>query len=265
MLTAISYRLNIFGFPGNPTTPANLGLLDQRMAVEWIRDNIAGFGGDPQRITLFGQSAGAASVDFYSYAWTSDPIVKGIIEESGTAVALGHVTNSTATGLWFNVSVSLGCGGAAADPNQVLACMRTQPATAIVSALPLPTSILDITSKFNPTADEVIVFSNYTGRESIAAPLLIGNNDDEAGLFEVVAALMGQIQPEEFWTQYNLQTKTCPAGLRAAVSAQSGSPTWRYRYFGDFPNLQLTTNPPSGAWHGAEACFVSGVLLECSS
>lgn len=46
-------------------------LIRQRLAIEWVYDNIANFGGDPDRILLFGQSAGAASVDTYSYAvWT---------------------------------------------------------------------------------------------------------------------------------------------------------------------------------------------------
>jgi hypothetical protein len=51
-----SYRVNIFGFPGlsNSSIPQNPGLLDQRLAIEWVKENIAGFGGDPKRITLFG-------------------------------------------------------------------------------------------------------------------------------------------------------------------------------------------------------------------
>jgi Carboxylesterase family len=56
-LTSKSYRLNIFGFPGLPSVDGveqNPGLLDQRMALEWVRDNIEAFGGDPTKITIFG-------------------------------------------------------------------------------------------------------------------------------------------------------------------------------------------------------------------
>ncbi|OQD64579.1 hypothetical protein PENPOL_c007G10210 [Penicillium polonicum] len=48
------YRVNTFGFPSNPATPANIGLRDFRMSLEWIRDNIEQFSGDPERITIFG-------------------------------------------------------------------------------------------------------------------------------------------------------------------------------------------------------------------
>ena len=57
-LIKFSYRVNVFGFPGLPGMAQNVGLLDQRLAIEWVRDNIAAFGGDPTRITIFGQSAG---------------------------------------------------------------------------------------------------------------------------------------------------------------------------------------------------------------
>jgi acetylcholinesterase len=59
----MNYRLNILGFPNAAGLETqNVAFLDQRMALEWVRDNIAAFGGDPDRITLWGQSAGAVSV-----------------------------------------------------------------------------------------------------------------------------------------------------------------------------------------------------------
>lgn len=63
-----NYRVNFFGFPGAPfLEDINLGLLDQRLAIEWVRDNIAAFGGNPSRITIYGESAGGSSVDYYAY------------------------------------------------------------------------------------------------------------------------------------------------------------------------------------------------------
>lgn len=78
-----NYRLNIFGQPNAPqlvnnTTSQNFGLLDLDAAVKWVYDNIKNFGGDPNRITLFGQSAGGTSIDQYVYAHPEDKMVKGL-------------------------------------------------------------------------------------------------------------------------------------------------------------------------------------------
>lgn len=69
VVVTIAYRLNMFGFMShpeitkeNPEAPTNFGLLDQRMAIQWVKDNIEAFGGDSQNITIGGQSAGGASV-----------------------------------------------------------------------------------------------------------------------------------------------------------------------------------------------------------
>jgi len=81
----MNYRLNIFGFPGAPqlaneamSGSQNLGLLDIDAAIDWVYANIANFGGDPERITIFGESAGGVAVDAYAFAHPNNTIVKGL-------------------------------------------------------------------------------------------------------------------------------------------------------------------------------------------
>ncbi|KAH8906928.1 alpha/beta-hydrolase [Coniochaeta sp. PMI_546] len=249
VVVSLNYRLSIFGFPGNPLSRPNLGLLDQRLAIEWVRDNIAQFGGDPGRITLFGQSAGGASVDLYSYIWTADPIAQAFVPMSGTATGFGLPTNRTANANWFNATAATGCGGANDDHQQVYACMLSKSAQEIASNIPANT-VADSAGglPFGPVIDEELVFSDYTDRVPIAAPVLVGNTNNETGLFRIMAPQV----PEVVWRVVNNRAFTCPAALRAAESVRHGNPTWRYRYFGVFPNLILSTEPESGAWHASE-------------
>jgi carboxylesterase type B len=82
LIVSFNYRLNIFGQPNAPqlastTNSQNFGLLDLDAVVQWVHDNIAAFGGDPARIVLFGESAGAVAIDAYTYMHPQDTIVKG--------------------------------------------------------------------------------------------------------------------------------------------------------------------------------------------
>lgn len=242
----------------------NLGLLDQRLAIEWVRDNIPAFGGDASRITIFGQSAGSASVDYYSYAYASDPIIAGMIMESGTINGFGTVTKAEANGAWFSITSSLGCGNASSNSTAVLACMRTKTAAQILNTIPpaAPGSVTGGLGNFGPAVDDITVFSDYDARSAagnlIKVPLLTGNCDYEAGLFATDAALANVTYPPIFWTEFDLSVFTCPAAERSNISIAAGVPTWRYRYFGDFPNLRLTSVPDSGAWHASELPLVFG-------
>ena len=85
VLVSINYRLGVDGFMLLPDAPPNRGLLDQVAALEWVRDNIAAFGGDPANVTIFGESAGGISVAML----LSMPIARGLfaraIAQSGSA------------------------------------------------------------------------------------------------------------------------------------------------------------------------------------
>jgi cholinesterase len=256
--------MNIFGFPGNPNGPLNPGLLDQRLAIEWIRDNIAAFGGDPARITLFGQSAGAGSVDFYSYAYLHDPIISGMILESGTTALGAYPLESTADS-WYNVTATLGCGDVDTNQGALMACMRSKSTQEITDAIPLFDQAF-ASAAFWPTIDNVSVFSDYPARTAagnfIKVPLLVGNNDFEAGYFRAMASLYNDFLPDDVWVEFSNATFSCPAAIRANASCKAGIPTWRYRYFGTFEELRLTTEPDSGSYHGSELSVLFGTVNE---
>jgi carboxylesterase type B len=130
--------------------------------VEWVRDNIEGFGGDPKRITLFGESAGGIAVDLYTYAWKSDPIVHGFIAQSGTAllrvsgVKVGDYTE------WYGVSKKLGCGGLEAAEKTV-ACMQGKKFEDILAAFE-QSSDFGRPEPFGVYPDNRTVWSDYFTR-----------------------------------------------------------------------------------------------------
>lgn len=238
--------------------------MDQRLAVEWVRDNIEKFGGDTSRITLFGQSAGGASVDLYSYAWANDPIASGFIPESGTAFSFGlPYAKTTSAEAWFNVTKSLGCGDASSDSASVLSCMRSKNSTAILDAIPTASGTDTILSHFGPTVDDTVVFSNYSERTPAKLPILLGSNNYEAGLFRTEFAEAGLTFPDLFWDVFTLQEFTCPAGIRANASLNASIPVWRYRYFGVFTNTAISSE--AGTYHGAEMPMIFDTLPPAST
>jgi carboxylesterase type B len=265
-----SYRLSIFGFPGNPHGHQNPGLLDQRLAVEWVRDNIASFGGDPARITLFGESAGGGSVDHYSFAWAHDPIVSGLIPMSGTVTGLNPRPASLATSLWHNTTTALGCGNPTttppSSPKAILTCMQSLPPTAILTTL---LSTINAPAEANslpyaPTIDNTLVFAPgaYPTRPTAPVPLLIGNTDAETDLFRLFVPPVfpaNATADNAFWDAQSKTDFVCPAAERAARSVADGNPTWRYRWFGVWESTVLATRPQaSGAYHDSEVAVLFG-------
>lgn len=140
VVVTFNFRMNIFGFPGAPELEQkNLAFLDHYMAVSWVRDNIAAFGGDSNLITIAGQSSGSFSVGNWAYVfkdvrfdlqflllcmlhvWPSyhtgpltlilqEPIVSGMISHSGNVFSFPSNSIDVAASSWYNVSGAVGCG-----------------------------------------------------------------------------------------------------------------------------------------------------------
>ena len=82
VIVTIAFREGALGFLAVGAIPGQWGILDQRLGLEWIQDNIANFGGDPEQVTLFGQSSGATSVSVHLVSPDSWPLFKYAILES---------------------------------------------------------------------------------------------------------------------------------------------------------------------------------------
>lgn len=89
ILVTPQYRLNTLGFlsTGDAASPGNYALKDQTLALKWVKDNIKSFGGNPDSITIAGQSAGAGSVHMLMMSPLSKDLIKGVIAMSGPAIS----------------------------------------------------------------------------------------------------------------------------------------------------------------------------------
>jgi cholinesterase len=135
-------------------------MLDIRASVQWVRDNIAAFGGDPSRITIFGESAGGGAVDMYSFAFRDDPIVVGLIAQSGSAWTKGIAAKDNDK-VWYSTSVKLGCGGVEAGA-KTTECMKGKKWQDILKQLRNGPRTPGET--FGPVFDEKVFFEDYDQR-----------------------------------------------------------------------------------------------------
>ena len=143
IVVAPNYRLGPLGFlvhsalaaedPAHPVS-GNYGLLDQRAALEWVRENIAAFGGDPNNVTLAGTSAGADSVGLHMVSPGSAGLFHRAIIESGTPT-IRWPSHAESASQGDDLANALGC----TDRATVASCLRTRTFQQLLLALPLST------------------------------------------------------------------------------------------------------------------------------
>ncbi len=166
-----NYRVGVLGFLAHPeltkesdrNASGNYGLLDQLAALQWVRDNIAAFGGDPANVTIAGQSAGAMSV----HAMVSSPLAKGLfhraVAQSGPLVPPRKLADAEQDGARF--AESKGAKSIAG-----LRALSWEDLTARAANAPAV--------RFAPVADDWLIPQNPTPAD---VPFLIGSNADENG------------------------------------------------------------------------------------
>lgn len=270
LVVTFNFRMNIFGFPGAPELEVkNLALLDQRMVVSWIRDNIQAFGGDPSRVTIAGQSSGSWAVNNWAYAFQDDPIVSGLVSHSGNVFSFDSNSAELAASNWYNVTRTLGCGTSAST----LGCMRSPNITfdsILAAAARVPTTGAGSRAlpAFQITQDNRTVFPRSEYRSRLASgnlariPSLVLQTDHESGFYRISALARGTVLPESNWTLFEEQTFTCPLAADAQGRADLGLTSYRARYMADWDSLRLfyQSDPPftSSAYHGSDINMVVG-------
>jgi para-nitrobenzyl esterase len=304
LLVTLNYRLGVMGFFSHPELTAesphhssgNYGLLDQLAALTWVKQNIAQFGGDPDNVTLFGESAGAIDAGRLMTSPLAAGLFKRVISESGPAFESGQ-TLSQAEG--FGSAVSALASGTA--KSTALTKLRALPA-ADVEALVLkakehlPTDITAATSDgwvlpmspqkafLTGSIQKVDLLIGLNGRElsafrlSAAAAKTSGGQSsvaESAGLEKVSAAARLYFGS---WTNpaiaiylgrmllnknagldraANDLIAACPVGALASLTKASGQHVFVYRFDRSIPGKGEAT---LGAFHSLEVPYVFGSL-----
>lgn len=291
VVVTMDYRLGPLGFLGHPAltaesprhTSGNEALFDHLQSLIWLGANIAAFGGDPARITLFGESAGSAS----TCALLASPLARGLFHRAileSDACPGREDSPDLASREQFGRRLADALGCKADDAARELACMRGKTADDVMTAIPLAKVLGDdgngVGYRFN--IDRVMLAESP--EDAVKAgrvpriPIILGTTDNEMGRYIVGmnvksaddfrarltkdwpthAPLIAETYPiaDDIDTQlaalYSDWGMTCPTRRDARWLADAGVPTYLYR----FTHAPSVMGGRAGAFHGSELVYL---------
>ncbi len=297
VLVSINYRLGVLGFLATEALAAerddgaagNYGTLDQIHALKWVQDNIAAFGGDPDNVTIFGESAGGVSVCTMLGAPQADGLYhRAIIQSGGGCYSLARLDGpgpgASALDIGVELSTEVGC----IDAADSAACLRGLSFEQLTQAMSqLSGSGLGLPD-IGPNIDGVVLpqqpYARVLAQDSPSLPILIGSNADEAATFvgavpvpdrasfeRLVRAAVGaanasgviSLYPESEYPDPKQAYLDAFSDLSFNCSAQSfaraaAAHAPAYVYY--FPHVLTGRLGAEGATHGSEIPFVFGTI-----
>lgn len=279
VVVTLNYRLGPLGFFVHPAIEreapggaVNFGLLDQIAALQWVKRNIAAFGGDPDNVTLFGQSAGAQS----ALALMSSPLSRELMQRAIVQSAYGLPARPRAKARETGVRVASAVGLAGADASA--AQLRSVPAEQLAALKGNDLSLVPSYIVGDPVVPITPVEAFRAGTQA-RIPLLIGSNSDEAsvalafgvqpaqlikklGVGGVLVRPLYRDTPDdaELGRQVVRDTFFTAFARRVAVLQAAKAPVWRY-YFDRVPDGLRGKQP--GVPHGGEVASIFGTADLC--
>jgi len=292
VLVTVNYRIGALGFLALPElrqedpdgSTGNYGILDQIQALKWLKANIKNFGGDPNRIMIFGQSAGGMSVCVLMVSPLSEGLFERAVSMSGPCELFFTMEEGFEQGKEFAERV--GCSG-----DRVLDCLRSKPADALV--VKSGNRLLNLGVTYAPHIDGYVLpdfpIKLIKQGKYHRVPFMVGNTKEELRLYTMMFSGIGLIQPhtinwlmrklvagnyvEEILAMYNYKDYRRPIDLflNVATDMVFSGPAWQmaeamwdknpvYMYRVDWNDHNFPHK--MGAFHGIDVPLVFGTIQD---